>query len=520
MLRLKNLFRIGAALAVAGMLVAGCGQTPPQEAKQIAQPKTRPTQNLTSFTEALRCMDDLYADFGIKNVVITSQGIPDATGEIRTGTKEMMISAISRMSVKSGAFTFVDFDQTQFDVNALQNLVGFTDDFVVPNYYIRGAITQLDEQVLAESESAGVSVPFADAGASRDQVVSIVSVDLNMGDLLTRQILPGTSANNSIAVRRAGESADAGGVIEKIGFGLNFNVTLNESEGMHQAVRTLVELSTLETLGKLTQVPYWRCLQVEQSNPAVRAETYEWFASKTSSEQVSFAQRALSGLNLYDGPVTGTLDAPTREAIGAYQAKNGLLASGAVDFDLYASLISRDVTLAGAPAEEQPVKPQPQAAASETESVTANAEPEPPPVALSLATSVGEGAATVGQRLVVGLSSNRDAFAYCYYQDAEGRVARIFPNRFQPDALVPSGQQVTIPSESARFDITFDHPGTIEHVVCLGSDVELGPHLPQPLQVEDLTPIPVDSLNDVMQMFSGIGKSEVVFAHAKIQVAN
>jgi hypothetical protein len=44
---------------------------------------------------------------------------------------------------RSGASRFVDFDQTEFDINALQSLVGFTEDFVVPNYYIRGAITQL-----------------------------------------------------------------------------------------------------------------------------------------------------------------------------------------------------------------------------------------------------------------------------------------------------------------------------------------------------------------------------------------
>ena len=57
-------------------------------------------------------------------MVITSQGIPDATGAVQAGTKEMLISAISRMSVKSAAFRFVDYDQDQYDINALQNLVG------------------------------------------------------------------------------------------------------------------------------------------------------------------------------------------------------------------------------------------------------------------------------------------------------------------------------------------------------------------------------------------------------------
>ena len=42
-------------------------------------------------------------------------------------------------------------------------------------------------------------------------------------------------------------------------------------------VRTLVELSTIESLGKLTQVPYWRCLQIDHTNPAIVAESREWF---------------------------------------------------------------------------------------------------------------------------------------------------------------------------------------------------------------------------------------------------
>ena len=74
------------------------------------------------------------------------------------------------------------------------------DDFVAPNYYVRGAITQLDSSVLSSSAAAGLSIPQLDLAISGGQVVSIVSMDLNVGQLTTRQILAGISANNSIAV--------------------------------------------------------------------------------------------------------------------------------------------------------------------------------------------------------------------------------------------------------------------------------------------------------------------------------
>ena len=90
------------------LLLAGCAT--PEQAPEIAQPKTLPVRNLTSFSDSLRYMDALLAQFGVQDLVITSAGLPDATGEISTGTKDMLISTISRMSVRSGAFRFVDFD--------------------------------------------------------------------------------------------------------------------------------------------------------------------------------------------------------------------------------------------------------------------------------------------------------------------------------------------------------------------------------------------------------------------------
>ena len=129
----------------------------------------------------------------------------------------MFITAVSRMSAKSNAFRFVDYDPTQTDVQVLSELVGLHDDFVAPNYYVRGAITQLDSNVLQSSASAGVSIPGMDLAINGNQIVSVVSIDLNVGKLITRQILPGISASNSIAVVQSGKGADVGGFIGKAG---------------------------------------------------------------------------------------------------------------------------------------------------------------------------------------------------------------------------------------------------------------------------------------------------------------
>ena len=168
-------------------------------------------------------------------------------------------------------------------------------------------------------------------------------MDLNVGKLTTRQILPGISASNSIAVVQSGKGADIGGLIGKAGISLS--VSLDKSEGFHQAVRSLVELSTIEVLGKLTHVPYWECLRIEPTNPNFRAEAREWFDAMGESERQSFVRTALSRAGYLGG--SGS-DAKLSSAMARYQAENDLVPNGRVDFDLYYRLLASDSRHAGA----------------------------------------------------------------------------------------------------------------------------------------------------------------------------
>src|SRR3954454_4272213 len=124
-------------------LLLGACHPRPETSFDAQQPRTAAVRNIGSFSEALRCMDTLLEANGKRDIYITTAGIPDATGLIAAGTKEMLISAVSRMSARSGAFRFVDYDITQLDVQVLSELVGLRSDSVAPSYYIRGAITQL-----------------------------------------------------------------------------------------------------------------------------------------------------------------------------------------------------------------------------------------------------------------------------------------------------------------------------------------------------------------------------------------
>jgi curli biogenesis system outer membrane secretion channel CsgG/peptidoglycan hydrolase-like protein with peptidoglycan-binding domain len=474
------------------LLASGCS-TPPEKASVLRQPQTAPTRTLSSFTEGLRCMDTMLWQHGKHDIYLTSNGFPDATGRLLGGTKEMLITAISRMSEQSNAFSFVDFEPALDSVNALYWMVGVRPEFRAPSYYVRGAVTQLDENVVADAQSAGISMPYFDFAVSKDQTVSVISVDISVGELVTRRILPGVTTSNSIAVVSSGKGADAGGIIHKAG--LSYSISLNQNEGMHQALRTLIELSTIEVLGKLAHVPYWQCLGAEQTSSTYMTEAHDWFDAMSGSERITFAQGVMKAGGYYDGPLDGADSPAVASAIGRYQADHDLIASGRMDFDLYYRMLAAPTVRAPNSASAQaPTPPAPTAAPD----VVLSSDRGPQPVY------------RVGEAVVVRAQSTVDGFLYCYYADAQGAVARIFPNRFQPDAFVPANRQVEIPPGPPHpFNIRMDRGGTKETIACVISPQEVGVGLPDRFKAGDLQPIPQVGLPDMLKAYAALPNTVV-----------
>ena len=338
-----------------------------------------------------------------------------------------------------------------------------------------------------------------------------MSVDMNVGKLLTRQILPGISASNSIAVVQSGKGADVGGLIGKAG--LSLSVSLNKSEGFHQAVRSLIELSTIEILGKLTQVPYWRCLSIESTNPNFRAEARTWYDSMSIPDRSRFVSTGLvrSG---YFTSVTSEVTPELSEAVARYQAQNDLVPNGQIDFDLYYRLLASDQKKGQSTAVVPAATPVPAVAQAPSPAPT----PEPQ---LRLTTARGERASyRIGDTMSVAVQPAQDSFVYCYYQDSGGTVARLFPNRFQPDAFLHSGARLVIPPAGrASFSIRFDPPGGQERVACFGANREVGLNLPASLKVQDLQPLPVQGLDDIAKTFRSMPGVAVADSRLAVEVS-
>jgi peptidoglycan hydrolase-like protein with peptidoglycan-binding domain len=498
----------------AGIFAQDIGPSGPAAAATTsAAPKTPATKTITSFSQALRCMDELFLAHGKQGIVITSAGIPDETQKVKTGTKEMMITALAKMTLKSNAFEFIDFHGGGDDLARLFEARGDAGR-KIPDYYIRGSITQMDDNSVRSSKGMGLSLPFLDLGYSKDEAFDLLSMDMSIGEAATRKILPVTSTSNTMVMIKGGKSGEAGGKLGKIG--LSFNLDLSRSEGLGATTRALLELSLIETMGKFTQVPYWRCLDTDITNPLIRDQARESYDMLQDKERVVFIQRKLGGsMNRYKGPVDGLVNADLKQAVGEYQAAVGLVANGQINFDLYASLLD-DVqnSLAALPAVQSRLPPPGVYAAI-------GAPPPPAPGSAPASTPASNGKAfsvtlnsdkgprpaySIGEFLNMNLSLTSDGTAYCYYEDIAHNTARIFPNQFQPNPTLRGNNSVRLPS--AGFKIRFDQAGR-EKVACIAADREL--IVPKSLVgVKDLTPLPTKSVDDVVNQFRQINPSAMV----------
>ena len=491
-----------AGLSVTSMLAACVADPPkPETATVVTAVKTPVTKTVTNFTPALRCMDDLMLAYGKKDIVITTAGIPDSTGKVMAGTKEMLISAASRMSIKSRALSFIDYDTERNDLLALfQDIeAAGASQRRLPNYYIRGAITQLDENAIDSQRGGGIALPWLDLGMSKDQVSSVVSMDMNIGETTTRMILPGMSASNSLVITRAGDSKEAGGKIGKLGF--SFNMSLNKAEGLGSGVRALVELGMIEVVGKLTGVPYWKCLEIDKTNPMMLQQARDWYDAMTPADRVKLVQRKLGGMNYYNGPINGATSRDLSSAIGRYQAENQLVADGRINFDLYYSLLDA----------EQPIVEDPSAKANVIASVPKTEAQSQ--MSIKLDSDRGNRPTyKVRDILKARVQLGADGVVYCYYRDTSGAIARIHPNRFSPDPFLKANRMISLPPENSPFQIKFDKAGR-EQIACYASNRDLA--LPAMLKGPDLTPLKVGSIDEIGKAFRASNPS---IAEAKLDI--
>lgn len=95
-------------------------------------------------------------------------------------------------------------------------------------------------------------------------------------------------------------------------------------------------------------------------------------------------------------------------------------------------------------------------------------------IRLSISTTKVDQRYTQGEAITIRVRPARQAWVYCFMQDARGQLMRFFPNRFQPSAAL-AVEGIELPGK-LKFRINADFSGQPEWIACAASPVVLDQH--------------------------------------------
>lgn len=458
-------------------------------------PAVEPVRAITSFSDSLSCMDGLLRQSNISETVVAVKTVKDPSGKAAVAAGEMIVTALSQMSKTSGAFKVADFEVDplkQDTVQTLTNLLLPTGSMAIPapQLYISGAISYLDQGVLRKSNSAGISHgENGELGISGDLQTTALGLELHIGDFLTRTLYPGIDSANEIVAANKGFGIDGGAKIKKTG--VQFSLERNLSQGVGGAMRTLVDLGTIELVGKLTKVPYWQCLSLDQAHPEFQRELLDWYGGMGDSSKVKFFQTGLKNLGYYSGKVDGKSSKEFREALSAFQKDNKATPSGFINFESYERLMKNYVkTDANGNFKKVGLEP-----SDDKEDQPRDGYPvlnSDKDAQINVGINLNKPTYRRGDKLELDVNVDRDStYLACFYQDTSKSITQVYPNPVQGESITSKNNPLKIPGSDA-FTLSLNEKGK-ESVMCMASYYSVADKLQtnfgdafNPLKVKDM----------------------------------
>jgi len=508
------------------LLINGCSVSPREEIPFFEtslvenQSLMKPVRAISNFDDSLSCMDQLLLKKGVPTTYITSKIIPDATGKVFVSVKDMVITSLSKMSLSSNAFKFVDFETDPLKQDTVQNITTLlinSGDMHIPKpqIYVTGAISSMDQNILVKGTGFGVASDDFELGQTNDLIATNFSLELQLGDFDTRTIIPGIASANQLVVAGSGNAIDGGGRIKKAGIQFSFNNTLNQ--GVGPATRALVDLGMIEIIGKWAEVPYWQCLSLDQTHPEFQREMYEWYSEMSDAERIKFFSHAMFAGGYSRTKESAGLTSELRNAIFNFQKDSGLVTSGLPDFETYDKVMRHYVVID----ENGRFKKIGWDNDKERDPKNPNIWPSPAserrnPLTVSVTTQSGKDSYSPGEDVSFNVQVNRASWVYCYYKNYQGVLTKVYPSMFQKAGKVSSSQTLVIPPKNKAdlFSLTMSGKGQ-ESVTCAASEQQLDEQKIPQLFKFDFTPVNTTfSQTTLDETLKGLGTSEVVISSA------
>lgn len=437
-------------------------------------PKSAPYRNVSNFTGAVRCMDNLLMDYGVRGISVLVEDLEDNTKKVNVGTRDMLLNTMSEMTRRSRAIKFIAYGGDQKNIVSFLAAADVKAAFTtVPQYDIRGSISQYDDNVVKRTQDIGVGISeYLTLGKSSSATAKILGVDLSVINTSDLSLVPGVYSKNAVAIYSQGDGIDSEARFNK--FGLNYSTSLARSEGTAVAVRNLIELASVELVGKLTKVPYWKCMSSNTSNHDVKQEVEDWFEGMANNPAELFAyfQFQLSNRGVYKGLVNGVPTPQLSIAIKQYKTAMGLTPDSNLNAEFLASYFDANHETVSSRIEKM------------NQSHNSRA-----PIKLKIA-QIGLAKPLYSRRENVKLevSVGMPAYVYCYLFDPHNIAMRIFPNRFTGNTFLDGDVSLKLP-DSIKYNLIANEQAKDEKIECFATHKDVLPFMSAAARGVDLEPL-------------------------------
>ncbi|MFE8646065.1 hypothetical protein ACFX58_13360 [Sphingomonas sp. NCPPB 2930] len=320
------------AMVCAAAVLAGCATTRnslDDAQKLMAEreaEKPLPSANLSQYAPALARLGrmlEVYKD-GDPVIYMQTRSIQDATNlshplvgaEIPGDITEMVRTAVNRIGAR---VIYVPYHP---DYLVSQAQLGAKFGVTMPDFLITGALTEFDRAISGAGRSNNAAIEFGRGNgntalgfdAKRTAIFSALALDLNLVSFSTQQMVPRVQASNVVKVLNFSSEDNAS--LGFYGDAFGFKLEGKYLQGRHSAIRTLVDLSVMEIVGKATNTPYWRCIPNGLPDPVVIDNMRASYEALSPELKLGLVQVML---RKYGQPVNVTqqLDEPTKQALRA-----------------------------------------------------------------------------------------------------------------------------------------------------------------------------------------------------------
>lgn len=283
------------------VLQTGCRAVLPVQPEIAA----RPMPIATPYTAALRCLggliDRYYGREQFRLIVAPRALLDETSGHLRgrddvpaQGT-HMLLTALN--SIHPGLLVSIGL----LTPGGLE-----VPEAVRPGMLISGAITVYDRGTHLQGKKFDMSVvgissivEELEAALEAHRGLSFLSLDLMAFDWPSLVARPLAHAQLQVALQRVSRQAEVGVAVLLVGLGAS--AIEKKVEGVGAALRMLVELAVLQTLGRRYRLPYGRCLDTPLEDALLEQRILDHFAAHKSAREQAALIREL--LREYGAPI-------------------------------------------------------------------------------------------------------------------------------------------------------------------------------------------------------------------------